>query len=190
MTAKTEKQKMLAGDLYMANGPELTGERHHAERLLARYNSLHSENMTDRRAILKDLLGAIGKGTVIQSPFTCDYGEHIRIGHSGFINYHCTLLDCAAIDIGDNFQMAPMAQLYTAWHPIDPDERRTGLEAASPIRIGDDVWVGGGAIVLPGVTIGDAAVIGAGAVVSRDVPSRVVVAGNPARIVRRLENGG
>ncbi|MCG8509082.1 MAG: sugar O-acetyltransferase [Rhodospirillales bacterium] len=178
---------MLTGDLYMANGPELTGERHHTEHMLARYSAIPPENMAERTALLRELLGAIGEGTVIQPPFNCDYGYNIRIGRAGFINYRCILLDCAAIDIGDNFQMAPMAQLYTAWHPIDPDERRTGLEAASPIRIGNDVWIGGGATVLPGVTIGDAVVVGAGAVVSRDVPPRVVVAGNPARVVRKLD---
>jgi len=183
---RTEREKMLAGELYYGFDPDLTAERQRAQRRLAEYNATPGDDQPLRTKLLRALLGHAGEGLVIQPTFTCDYGTNIHIGRNGFINYHCVFLDCAAIEIGDNLQMAPMAQLYTALHPLDPDERRSGLESARPIRIGHDVWVGGGAIILPGVTIGDGAVIGAGSVVNRDVPPRTVVAGNPARAVRAL----
>lgn len=189
MERKSHKARMLAGEFYRGSDPELVTDHQRAQLLLARYNATAADDALGRDGLLKDLLGAIGEGTVIRPAFACDYGANIRIGRNGFINFNCVFLDCARIDIGDNLQMAPLVQLYTAWHPLDPDERRTGLEAASPIRIGHDVWIGGGAIVLPGVTVGDAAVIGAGAVVTRNVAPRTVVAGNPARVTRTLPGG-
>ena len=185
--AKTsEKSRMLAGEFYRASDLQLVAERLRARAVLARYNRSLPEDAEGRASLLRNLLGAWGEDTAIEAGFACDYGYNIRIGAHGFINYNCVFLDCAPIVIGDYLQMGPAVQLYTASHPIDPDERRTGLEAAQPIRIGNDVWIGGGAIVLPGVTIGDAAVIGAGSVVTRDVPPRSVVAGNPARLRRTL----
>ena len=118
--------------------------------------------------------------------FTCDYGYNIRLGRNVFINYHCILLDCAPIDIGNDVQIGPAVQLYTAQHPLEANVRRSGLESARPIRIGNDVWIGGGAVVLPGVTIGDRSVVGAGSVVVRSVPADCVAVGNPARVVRAL----
>lgn len=186
MTDGTEKEKMLSGALYRATDPELSADHLRAQRLLMRYNGTAADETDLRTSLLRDLLGAAGEGTVIKPTFSCDYGYTIRIGRNGFINYNCVFLDCAPIEIGNDLQMGPMVQLYTATHPLDPEERRSGLEAARPIRIGDDVWIGGGAIVLPGVVIGDGAVIGAGSVVTRDVPPRTLVVGNPARVVRAL----
>lgn len=181
---------MLAGELYRASDPELTADLARAERLLARFNATPSDQGEHRRTLLGELLGSVGEGVVIKPTFTCDYGYNIRIGRGTFINYHCVLLDCAPIEIGDDVQIAPNVQVYTAGHPLDPEVRRSGLEFAHPIRIGSDVWIGGGAIVLPGVTLGDASVIGAGSVVTRDVPPCTVVAGNPARPLRTLDAGG
>lgn len=126
---------------------------------------------------------------MIRSIFACDYGYNIRLGRNAFINYNCVFLDCAPIEIGDYLQMGPAVQIYTATHPLEADVRRSGLEYARPVRIDNDVWIGGGAIILPGVTIGDSSVIGAGSVVVHDVPTATVVAGNPARIIRALDGG-
>ena len=140
----------------------------------------------ERASLLGELLGAGGEDAIVMPVFACDYGTNIRLGQRAFINYNCVFLDCAPIEIGDDLQMAPAVQLYTALHPLDAETRRSGLESARPIRIGNDVWIGGGAIVLPGVTIGDRSVIAAGSVVTRDVPADTLVAGNPARPLRRL----
>ena len=162
---------MLAGELYFATDPELVGERHAAQRLLADYNATDADDAAARMALLRQLFGAVGDGPDIQPRFHCDYGYNIRLGRNCFINYNCVFLDCAPIEIGDDLQMAPAVQLYTAYHPLDRATRVAGLESAKPIRIGNGVWIGGGAIVLPGVTIGDGCVIGAGSVVTRDLPA-------------------
>jgi maltose O-acetyltransferase len=183
----SNKQKMLAGELYFANDPELTGERRRAQHLLTRYNVSDADDQPTRAALLRELFGAVGEGADIQPRFHCDYGYNIRVGRNCFINYNCVFLDCAPIEIGDDLQMAPAVQLYAAFHPLDRHTRVVaGLEYARPIRIGDGVWIGGGAIVLPGVTIGDGCVIGAGSVVTRDLPPDTLAVGNPARIVRSL----
>jgi len=184
--ARSEKEKMLAGELYFANDPELTAERHRAQHLLAPFNGTDAGDPSVRTALLRELLGALGDGADVQPRFNCDYGYNIRLGRNCFINYNCVFLDCAPIEIGDELQMAPAVQLYTAYHPLDRGTRAAGLEYAKPIRIGSGVWIGGGAIVLPGVTVGDGAVIGAGSVVTRDVPPNTLALGNPARIVRAL----
>jgi len=187
LSKTSEKAKMLAGELYRSADPELAAERQRTQRLLIRYNTTSGEVMSSRTALLRELLGAVGDGTVIMPIFACDYGYNIRLGQNAFINYNCVFLDCAPIEIEDNLQMGPAVQVYTATHPIEADVRRSGLEYARPIRIGHDVWIGGGAIILPGVTIGDRSVIGAGSIVVDDVPSASVVVGNPARIVRPLQ---
>jgi maltose O-acetyltransferase len=184
--ALSEKQKMLAGELYRAMGPELTVERQAAQHLLGQYNATDAGDAAGRGALLRQLLGAVGDGADIQPRFHCDYGYNIRLGRNCFINYNCVFLDCAAIEIGDDLQMAPAVQLYTATHPLDRAQRAAGWEFAKPIRIGNGVWIGGGAIVLPGVTIGDGAVIGAGSVVTHDVPADSLAIGNPARVVKML----
>lgn len=183
---KTEKEKMLAGDLYHAADTELLTERCHAQQLLARYNAAPDDGQMLRTDLLRDFLGAVGEGTVVLPTFTCDYGYNISLGRNVFINYHCIFLDCAPIAIGDDVQIGPAVQLYTAQHPLDAKVRRSGLESASPIRIGKDVWIGGGVVVLPGVTIGDRSIVGAGSVVVHHVPPDSLVVGNPARIVRTL----
>jgi len=177
----SEREKMIAGELYRASDPELVAAYLHAQDLLARYNASARREASQRDALLRELFGAVGDGTVVKPRFLCDYGFNIRAGRNLFVNYDCIFLDVAPIDIGDDVQIAPAVQLYTATHPIDPAVRRSGLESGRPIRIGNNVWIGGGAIVLPGVTIGDDAVIGAGSVVTRDVPAGAVVVGNPAR---------
>ena len=188
MTAseRSEKQKMLAGELYYVNDPELDRERRLAQRLLAEYNATTVDDSAHRLTLLRQLFGAVGDGAYIQPRFPCDFGYTIRIGRNAFINYNCVFLDCAPIEIGDDLQMGPAVQLYTACHPLDRQTRIVGLEYARPIRIGDGVWIGGGTIVLAGVTIGDGSVIGAGSLVRHDVPAGVVAAGNPARIIRTL----
>lgn len=186
MMEKTEKEKMLAGDLYHAADTELLTERRHAQQILVRYNAAPDDGQMLRTDLLRDFLGAVGEGTVVLPTFTCDYGYNISLGRNVFINYHCIFLDCAPIAIGDDVQIGPAVQLYRAQHPLDAKVRRSGLESASPIRIGKDVWIGGGVVVLPGVTIGDRSIVGAGSVVVHNVPPDSLVVGNPARIVRTL----
>jgi len=183
----SEKANMLAGEPYSASDPQLAEERRAAQRLLAEYNAIGPDDAAARGALLRRLLGAVGDGADIQPRFHCDYGYNIRLGARCFINYNCVFLDCAPIEIGDDLQMAPAVQLYTAYHPLDRASRVAGIEYARPIRIGHAVWIGGGAIVLPGVSIGDGCVVGAGSVVTRDLPPGVLALGNPARIIRRIE---
>ena len=182
----SEKSKMLGGALYNAADPELIAARRDAQVLLARYNATGPDDIETRATLLRELFGAVGDGADIQPRFSCDYGYNIRIGRRAFINYNCVFLDCALIEIGDDLQMAPAVQLYTATHPLDRASRAAGLEYARPIRIGSGVWIGGGAIVLPGVTIGDGCVVGAGSVVTHDLPAGSLAVGNPARIIRSL----
>jgi maltose O-acetyltransferase len=186
MAEVTEKDKMLAGELYRSADKELVAERRHAQQVLVRYNAISDGDPNLSISLLREFMGAVGEGTVVMPSFTCDYGYNIRLGRNVFINYQCVFLDCARIEIGDDVQVGPAVQLYTARHPLDAAVRRSGLESASPIRIGNDVWIGGAAVVLPGVTIGDRSVVGAGAVLVRDVPQDTVVVGNPARVVRTL----
>ena len=157
--------------------------------LCENYNALGVDQADERRRLLEDLLGNIGPDTVIRPPFRCDYGRYLSVGARTFANFGLVALDCAPITIGDDVQIGPNVALLTPTHPIDPDLRRAGWEAAQPITIGDNVWLGGGAIVLPGVTIGSDTVVGAGAVVSRDLRPGVVAVGNPARVIRTVNDG-
>jgi maltose O-acetyltransferase len=177
---KTEKQKMLAGELYRPD-EELGAEQAAAKAWMARYNAALALPVAERHALLRERLGHVGKDAVIRPPFHCDYGTNIRLGDGVFLNFNCVILDVVEITIGDRTQIGPAVQIYAADHPRDAETRRAGLEFGRPVRIGSDVWIGGGAILLPGVTIGDGAVIGAGSVVTRDVAPGVTVAGNPAR---------
>ena len=183
----TGRERMLAGLPYDPADPELAAARDRAGRALVRFNT--EPGAAARMEILRGLLGGIGAGTEIRTGFACDYGANIRIGAGCFVNFNCVFLDCAAIEIGDRVQVAPAVQLYTATHPPDAEERAAGLESARPIHIGEAAWIGGGAILLPGVAVGPGAVVAAGAVVTRDVPAGVLVAGNPARVVRALRPG-
>jgi maltose O-acetyltransferase len=180
----SEKQKMLAGNLYRAGDEELIVDRNRAARLLKEFNDETDPDL--RRATLAKLFGRIGANANIMPIFACDYGYNIVAGRNLFMNYNCVLLDCAPIVIGDDVQFGPAVQVYTAHHPLDAATRRDGLESASPVSIGDNVWVGGAAVICPGVEIGDDAVIGAGSVVTRNVPAGAIVAGNPARVLREV----
>jgi maltose O-acetyltransferase len=184
--AYTEKEKMLAGELYRSTDPELQAALGRAQERLRRLNSVPNEDIEQRFTILQGLLGRVGANTQIKSPFTCDYGAHIRIGRNGFINYGCVFLDCNLVTIGDDAQIAPGVHIYTALHPVDPETRRRGLEAAKPVSIGHNVWLGGRCVICPGVTIGDNSVIGAGSVVVHDVPANRVAVGNPCRVIKAL----
>jgi maltose O-acetyltransferase len=180
------KERMLRGELYLASDPELVAELARAQELLERYNATADAERDERARLLRELLGEVGDGVAIRPPFYCDYGRHISIGAGTFVNYQCVLLDVASIRIGAACQLATCVQLLTATHPVDPEPRRLGWEYGLPITIGDNVWLGGGAIVCPGVTIGNDTVVGAGAVVTRDLPAGVVAYGNPARVQRAI----
>jgi maltose O-acetyltransferase len=184
MSERSEKEKMLAGELYRAVGPEIEADQRRAQTLLRAYNGAGGADPEQRAGILRELLAELGEGSVIRPPFYCDYGYNIRLGRGVFLNFGCVLLDVVSIEIGDLTQVGPAVQILAADHPRGPSLRRAGLENGRPIRIGANVWIGGGAIVLPGVSVGDDAVIGAGAIVTRDVPAGVTVVGNPARAVR------
>ena len=183
---RTPKQRMLAGQLYRADDPEIAADGLHVALLLQRYNASSPAEPERRTAMLRELLGAVGEGTVLRPPLQCDYGYQTTIGARTFANWGLVLLDVARISIGDDVQLGPGVQLLTATHPVEPGPRRDKWEAAEPITLGDNVWLGGGVIVLPGVTVGADTVVGAGAVVTGGLPTGVVAVGNPARIVRRL----
>jgi maltose O-acetyltransferase len=180
----SEKQKMLAGEEYRAGDPELAAESERCRRLVHAYNA--ELELPRRDELLRELLGSVGEGVTIRSPFACDYGSNISIGPGSFMNFGGMILDCARVTIGADVQMGTSVQLLTPDHPRDPVLRRSGVESALPITIGDNVWLGGGVIVLPGVTIGADSIIGAGSIVTRDVPAGVVAVGNPCRVVREL----
>lgn len=182
----TEREKMLAGELYFAGDDELVALRHNARRLTRLFNQTTEAQSVERQELLCELFGKIGPGSEIEPPFRCDYGCFLSVGKGFFANFNCVILDCAPVTIGDNVLFGPGVQIYTAYHPLEPGPRRDLWEAAKPISIGNNVWIGGNAIVLPGVTIGDNSVIGAGGVVTRDVPPNVVVVGNPGRILREI----
>ncbi|SFE26918.1 sugar O-acetyltransferase [Paracidovorax konjaci] len=184
----TEKQKMLAGELYHAGDPELQADLAAAQRWMARYNDAAARGALDapaRLRLLAEGLGSVGEGTVVRPPFHCDYGFNIHLGAGVFLNFNCVVLDVVEVRIGDGTQIGPGVQILAADHPRDAATRATGAEFGRPVHIGRDVWIGGGAILLPGVTVGDGALIGAGSVVTRDVPAGATVAGNPARQLPR-----
>jgi maltose O-acetyltransferase len=179
---RSEKEKMLAGELYLATDPELQSDISDASRWMARYNASLAASDAEKFELLKERFAAVGEGTVIRPPFHCDYGYNISVGCGAFLNFNCVILDVVAVTIGDKAMMGPGVQILTADHPRDAASRRADIELGRPIRIGSGVWIGGGAIILPGVTIGDDAIIGAGSVVTRDVPAGATVVGNPARL--------
>ncbi|HEY1021672.1 MAG TPA: sugar O-acetyltransferase [Flavisolibacter sp.] len=183
---KTEKEKMLTGDLYDALDPQLAEERLKARLLLKELNDSREDQTAERLRILQELIPHAGEGLWMQPPFYCDYGYNMHIGDKVFFNFNCVVLDVAAVVIGSRTLFGPNVQVYTATHPMDHAVRATGLESAKPIRIGDDVWIGGSAVICPGVTIGDRSVIGAGSVVTKDIPADVFAAGNPCRVIRSL----
>jgi maltose O-acetyltransferase len=184
----TEKQKMLAGELYDASDPELELERLDARELLYDFNHSRPSKMPFRTAMLKKLFGKTGEKIYIEPHFQCDFGYNINVGENFYANFNCVILDVMVVDIGYNVMLGPAVQIYTATHPLDPHERAKMLENAQPISIGNDVWIGGGAIILPGVKIGNGVTIGAGSVVTKDVPDYVFAGGNPCRVIKELKN--
>ena len=183
---KTEKEKMLAGELYDALDKQLSEERQKARLLLKELNDSREDQVEERNRILKELIPDSGACLWLQPPFYCDYGSNIKIGEKVFFNFNCVVLDVTQVSIGSRTLFGPNVQIYTATHPMDHRERASGLEYAEPIVIGEDVWVGGSAIICPGVTIGDRSLIGTGSVVTKDIPSDVFAAGNPCKVIRYL----
>ncbi len=184
----TEKEKMLSGQLYSAVDPELLQELNAVKNIIHRYNALPPSAAAERLAILQHLLGGIGDDAlIINQPFYCDYGKQIRLGKRFFANFNLTVLDEAPVTIGDDCFIGPNVSIYTACHSTDPVERNSRREWAEPVVIGNNVWIGGSVTILPGVTIGNNVTVGAGAVVTRDVPDNVVVAGNPAKVIRHIK---
>jgi maltose O-acetyltransferase len=181
---KSEQEKMLDGELYNVYDPALVAARERARSLCARINASQPGD-PDRLAALEQLLGAGGDTVIVTSPFFCDYGSNIELGEGVYLNFNCVLLDVCRIRIGARTLIGPAVQVYTPLHPLDPVLRRT-QEYGRPVEIGCDVWIGGGAVILPGVRIGDRAVIGAGSVVTRDIPADVLAAGNPCRVIKPL----
>ena len=184
----TEKEKMLSGLLYDAGDPELVEERKKARLLFQKINSLNEDNKDLRQRLTYDLFGAAGEDLWIEPPFYCDYGYNIRVGDKVFLNYSCCILDVMEVSMGNNILLGPGVQIYTATHPLESKKRAEWLEYGRPVTIGNDVWIGGGAIICPGVSIGNGVVIGAGAVVTKHVPDNVLIGGNPARIIKKIQN--
>ncbi|MDO9409875.1 sugar O-acetyltransferase [Patulibacter sp.] len=187
-TDPTMRERMLAGEQYIADDPDLHAAAIAAQRLAHELNATDPGDADARRALLERLLGGIGEETEIRSPFFVDYGAHTTVGARTFVNYGLMCLDVARVTIGDDVQIGPNVQLLTPTHPVAPEPRRQKWEAARPITIGDNVWLGGGVVVCPGVTIGENTVVGAGSVVTRDLPANVVAVGNPARVLRSVED--
>ena len=187
MAELTEKQKMIAGMLYRSDDPVLVTERKRAHELCRRFRCEPFEMNGEVTRALLALLGFAGEDIYIEPPFFCDYGYNLRIGNRSYMNAGGTILDCAPVTIGERTKIGPNVQLITAAHPLDPLERAGLSEFAHPITIGDDVWIGAGVIVRPGVTIANRSVIGAGSVVTRDIPEGVIAVGNPCRVLRRIE---
>ena len=191
----TEKEKMLRGEYYHSRDEELLETYHRARVLLSRYNQISSRDTESRTALLQDLLGGVGVHLWIEAPFFCDYGENIYLGDNTFLNMNCVLLDSNRISIGKNALLGPHVQIYTVSHPLKATERiipsqedgqTTYLSSSQPVNIGDQVWIGGNTIILPGVTIGNNVTIGAGSVVTKDLPDNVLALGNPCRVIRSL----
>ncbi len=186
MSLINEKQKMLAGKLYLPADLALTDERKQARQFTYEYNATQERETEKRLTLLQELLGTIGTHTKIMAPFYCDYGYNIHIQDSVYLNFGCVILDSNRVHIGNDVQIGPYVQIYTVYHPIDPAVRLEGKELASPITIKDNAWIGGGAIICPGVTIGQNSTIGAGSVVVKDIPDNVVAVGNPCRVIKFL----
>ena len=183
---RNEKDKMLGGELYDPLDPQLSAERRRARLLFKALNDTRDDQQEERGRLIKALIPRSGQGVWIEPPFYCDYGSNITLGDKVFFNFNCVVLDVAPVRIGSGVLIGPAVQIYAATHPLSAATRRAGLESGKAVEIGEDVWIGGGAIICPGVRIGARAVIGAGSVVTRDVPEGVFAAGNPCRIVREI----
>ena len=183
----TEKEKMIKGELYIASDEVLVNERLNARRLTRLFNNTLEDEIEKRTEILKELFGEVGENIYIEPTFKCDYGYNIKVGDNFYANFDCVMLDVCPITIGNNVFLAPGVHIYTATHPLNPEERNSGAEFGKSVKIGDSVWIGGRAVICPGVTIGNNVVVAAGAVVTKDVPDNVVVGGNPAKIIKSIE---
>lgn len=184
---KTEKQKMQDGELYMAWDPELTRERTYARRMTRMYNQTTEMDDELRVKILKELLGSTGTNLGMEPNIRFDYGYNIHVGENFYTNFDCTILDVCEVRIGDNCMFGPGVHVYTATHPVDPYERIKGPEYGKPVTIGNNVWVGGQAVINPGVTIGNNVVVASGAVVTKDIPDNMIVGGNPAKVIKEID---
>ena len=182
----TEKEKMLAGELYSPLDPELHAMHLRAEKIFEKYNKIPASKPGKRDKTIKTLLGKTGKNVRVETPFFCDYGVNIEVGENFFANYGCIILDVNKVTIGKNCMLAPNVGIYSATHPVRAEERYNGVELGLPVTIGDNCWIGAGAIICPGVTIGNNTVVGAGSVVTKSFGDNVVIAGNPAKVIRNL----
>lgn len=182
----TEKEKMIAGLMYDPGDAELVEDRKRARRLTQRFNAMGIDDKLARKDILKELLGFTQEKFYMEPNIRFDYGYNTYIGENFYANFDCTILDVSTVTIGDNCMLAPGVHIYTATHPLDPTERNSGTEFAKPVAIGNNVWIGGGAIINPGVTLGDNVVVASGAVVTKSFPDNVVVGGNPAKIIKTI----
>ena len=183
----TEKEKMLVGEIYNANyDEELIKERIEVKDKCFEYNNIKPSNIEGRTKLLKEILGKYEETFYIEQSFICDYGYNIEIGKNFYANHNLVILDGNKVEFGDNVFVAPNCAFYTAGHPLDYKERNKGLEYAKPIKVGNNVWIGGNVTVLPGVSIGDNVVIGAGSVVTKDIPSNVIAVGNPCRVIKEI----
>ena len=184
----TEKEKMIAGEMYAPSDVQLTEERRQARILLGQYNSSHTDATAKRKQLRETLLYGEARNLYIEPPFYCDYGYNIQLGDNVYMNFNCCILDVSIVKIGNNTMFGPNVQIYTATHPLEYKARNSGLEYAKSITIGNNVWVGGNTTICPGVTIGNNVVIGAGSVVTKSFPDDVFIAGNPARIIKTIDN--
>ena len=183
---KTVKEKMLSGELYDAYVPELVKERDRAKEMMHLHNSLPPSKLEERKNIIKELFGSTGNKFLIEQPLFCEYGYNIHLGENFFSNFNCVILDEAPVRFGDDVLLAPNVCIYTVNHAEDPELRRAALEYARPVTIGNNVWIGGNSVILPGVSIGDNTIIGAGSVVTKSIPANVVAAGNPCEVIRAI----
>ena len=184
----TEKEKMIAGEMYAPSDLQLTEDRRQARIVFGKYNATHPDDVEERKKLLQELFDHKAEKLYIEPPFHCDYGYNIQLGDNVYMNYNCCILDISIVKIGHNTMFGPHVQIYTASHPLEYKARNSGLEFSKPVIIGDNVWIGGNATICPGVTIGNNVVVGAGAVVTKSFPDDVVIAGNPARIIKTINN--
>lgn len=182
----TEKKKMLAGEMYDPGDTELSTLRRVARHKMEKFHAITDQNKHERVAVLKSLFGSMGENIYVEPSFRCDYGENIHVGENFYANFNCVILDVAEVRIGDNCLLAPQVGIYTATHPLDPNERNSGLEMAKPITIGDNCWIGGHATINPGVCLGNNVVVASGSVVTKNFGDNVVIAGNPARVIKKI----